>query len=156
MISPELRVYGVGNQARRRLEVLDRGEQSGFAELARERWSRFNLGGLHQAVNLPADPIDKENFSGLVLAKANDAVRSDSQLMVFGNLTAVVAERPDTTGIEIAVDAGALQLLQALAVIDVTAGQGAKVGVRVLDDGFHYGIGPEFALGPERVCPLQD
>src|SRR5260370_41236044 len=100
-------------------------------------------------MNRAADQIEKENPPRLVLAEADDAIGGDGQLVVLGDFVAVVTEGPDPAGIEIAVDIRPLQFLEALAVVDVAAGQGAEIGVGVLNNGVHDGIGTALALGPE-------
>ncbi len=62
--------------------------------------------------------------------KATISQRRVGQLLLPGDLLAVVAQAPELAGHVVAVDVGAVQLLEALAVVDVAAGDRAGLGVR--------------------------
>src|SRR5262249_38069393 len=86
----------------------------------------------------------------------HDALRGLRQLLLPGDLLAVVAQAPDAAGVEVAVDVGAGQVGQALAVVNVAAGQAAEVRVRVLGDRRQDRRRPLGAFRAEGVCALVD
>src|SRR5205823_4892218 len=134
-VGPELRVDRVGDQARRRLEILDGGEESCFAQLAWEVVGDGRLRRRREAMDLPAHPVEEIQFARVVLAPADNATGRGDQLLMPGDLLAVVAKGPDPAGVEVTVDVSADEVLQTLAVINVAARQRAEVRMRMLDDG---------------------
>src|SRR5262245_28590389 len=109
-------------------------------------------------MDLAPHEIEQQYFAVIVLGEADQTDRGAGQLDVIGHLAgfAVVTKHPDPARVEIAVDIGASQLLEALAVIDVSARQRAEIGVRMLDDRLEDRRRPFLAFGPERMRPFHD
>src|SRR5262249_47631095 len=126
-VRPELRVDRVRDQPGCRFVVLDGGEKSGFAQLAREVVGRGRLRDRDEAVDLPTHEVEEVQFAGVVLAEADNATRRRAQFLVPGDLLAVVPKGPETTRVEVAVNVGADEVLQALAVVDESSRQRTEV-----------------------------
>ena len=103
-------------------------------------------GGVVDGVDL-AVPADGE---------AGDEDRGVGQLLVPGDLLAVVAQAPDLAVLVVAVDIGPAQLGELRAVVDVAAGDRPALGVVVLDDGGNDRAGPGLLVRVERVAPFLD
>src|SRR5262249_13614485 len=86
----------------------------------------------------------------------DDAQLGLGQLLVPGHLLAVVAHPPDPAGVEVAVEVGPREVLQALAAVDVAARQAAELGVRVFEDGRQDRRRPLLAVRAEGVVALHD
>src|SRR5204863_7017477 len=89
-------------------------------------------------------------------APGDDAERGVGQLAVFGHALrfAVVTEHPDAAGVVITINVRPLQFRIPLAVVDEPAGEGAELGVIVLDDRGQDRRRPGLAFRAERVCPF--
>src|SRR5262249_20779798 len=87
----------------------------------------------------------------VVLGEIDDADRGNGQLVMEGDLGSVVTQGPDLAGVKIAVDVGALECLEPVAVVDVATGERAELRVRLLDDRLEDRRRAFFPLGPEGV-----
>ena len=67
-----------------------------------------------------------------------------------------MAKPPDAPGVIVSVDVGPGDFRQPLAAIDKASGDGAEIGVAVLDDRLQNGRRPQAAIGPEGVAALLD
>ena len=78
--------------------------------------------------------IDDQQLAVGVHAKADDLMRGVGQLGLFGHLFAIVAQSPDSAGGVVAVNVHAVLGREFFTAINIAAGDGARLGVRVLND----------------------
>ena len=107
-------------------------------------------------MNLAADEVHHVECALVGLPEIDDAKGGVDQFPVFADLVSLVAETPDSSGVIVPIDVGPDDFRQPLAAIDKASGDGAEIGVAVLDHGFQNGRRPQAAIGPEGVAPFLD
>src|SRR5207253_758414 len=113
------------------------------------RWARLELMDL-------ARVIDEVELAVAVGPEANDLQPGPGQLLAPGHLAGHLAQAPHLARRIVAVDIRPLQVLEALAAIDVPARDGARLGVRVLDERLDHGAWPQLPMRMERMAALED
>src|SRR5262249_34493472 len=130
--------------------ILDRGEQAGLTEFARERcfgflrWSRF------QGVNLPG-VIDEIDFTVAIGAEADDLQARQRQVLAPGDLAVFLLQPPHLASGIVAVDIRAREILELLPSIDKPSGDGARLGMRMFDEWFEERSRSAFAVELKRM-----
>ena len=104
--------------AGRELVLFHRGEQAGFAELAREATAVTALGIGSQFIDAAVAVVDVVELVLVVFREPDDLVRGHGEFLAFLDFAVAPPERPDAAHRPIAVDVGVAQFGQALATID--------------------------------------
>ena len=102
----------------------------------------------------PAHEIDEIHLPLPILPEAHEAQLRIGQLLVIGDRFSVVAERPDSARVVIAVDECAFQLRESASMINIAGCDRAEVVVAMFDDGCDEGSRPLFAIGAKGMSPF--
>ena len=142
---------------------FDRGEQPGLAQRPRERARGRARRRALQGVDEAGRVVDRVDLAVPAHGEAGDEDRGVGQLLVPGDLLAVVAQAPDLAVLVVAVDIRPAQLGELRTVVDVAAGDRPALGVVVLDDGRNDragarpscggGTGGSLPARSSRSCP---
>ena len=101
-----------------------------------------------------ADEVHHVELALVGLSEIDDAEGGVDQLPVVADLVSLMAKPPDAPGVIVSVDVGPGDFRQPLAAIDKASGDGAEIGVAVLDDRLQNGRRPQAAIGAGRGgCP---
>src|SRR5262245_56099393 len=123
----------------------NRREQARFAQLPRETVLDRRRGIELQRMHLAA-VVDEVQVSRPVETEADGLQPSGGQLLLPDNLIVLQAQAPNLAGGEVPVNVGPVQVLETPA-IELAAGDGARLGMRVLDERRHDRSGAKLAIG---------
>src|SRR5262249_58362126 len=112
----------------------------------------------HQFAEAAAHVIEKNQLAIVILAEADEPQTRFEQLTMIadGLALGVIAKRPDAAGVVVAIDVLVSQILELFAVVNIAAGDGAEVGVIVLDDRHENRRWPARPLGAKRMAAFQN
>ena len=135
-VGPKRRIHRIRDHTGSGAVVPGGFEQAGLAQHAGER-RRLPVFGkrrtLDQLVNAPCSVGEHVQLARMRFSKRRDIQRRVVQLLepsdLFGD--AVVAQGPDLPGFPVCVDVGAVEIFEARAVVDETAGHGTRLAMRV-------------------------